>query len=176
MAITLEAASTFSLTMVRVIKLIKGMRQHAPSLHPGVDASAYPVLFTIASGPKRVSELADCIHSDVSTVSRQASNLVSLGVATKVTDPDDGRVQLITLTAEGEALVETIKAERSRWFQSLLTDWTSEEVAEFTAYLERFGEALETSRARALARPPAPTAGAAGTAHSTDTPTDQQEN
>lgn len=152
MPITLEAASTLSTTLVRVIKLIKGMRHHAPTPHPGVDSSAYPVLFTIASGPKRVSELADCTHSDVSTVSRQASTLVAQGVATKVTDPDDGRVQLITLTPEGEALLEDVKGQRSRWFQSLLTDWTSEEVAEFTAYLDRFGDALEVSRARTLAR------------------------
>jgi len=171
--ITLEAASTLSVTMIRVIKLIKGMRHHAPTPHPGVDVGSYPVLFNIAAGPKRVSELADCIHSDVSTVSRQASNLVSQGVATKVTDPDDGRVQLITLTAEGKALLESIQAERSTWFQSLLTDWTSDEVAEFTAYLDRFGDALEASRARVLARPAAPVAGAA--THP-DLPTDPQEN
>ena len=171
MPITLEAASTLSVTMIRVIKLIKGMRHHAPTPHQ-VDVGAYPVLFNIASGPKRVSELADCIHSDVSTVSRQASNLVSQGVATKVTDPDDGRVQLITLTAEGKALLETIKAQRSRWFQSLLTDWTSEEVAEFTAYLDRFGDALEASRARALTR--APATGAPTGAPRTST--DPQEN
>ena len=173
MPITLEAASTLSTTLVRVIKLIKGMRHHAPTPHPEVDASAYPVLFTIASGPKRVSELADCTHSDVSTVSRQASNLVSQGVATKVTDPDDGRVQLITLTPEGEALLEAVKGQRSQWFQSLLTDWTSEEVAEFTAYLDRFGDALEASRARTLARTH-PAAGApTGAPH---TSTDPQEN
>ncbi|MDF2144932.1 MarR family winged helix-turn-helix transcriptional regulator [Knoellia sp. p5-6-4] len=161
MAITIDAASTFSVTMVRVIKLIKAMRQNAPSHHPGLDASAYPLLFTIASGPRRVSELADCVHSDVSTVSRQASSLVVLGVARKVTDPDDGRAQVITITPEGEALLEAIKAERSRWFQSLLADWTSEEVAEFTAYLDRFGDALEASRTRASVR-------SQGTAPTTD--------
>jgi DNA-binding MarR family transcriptional regulator len=175
-AITIDAASTFSVTMVRVIKLIKAMRQHAPSHHPGVDASAYPLLFTIASGPRRVSELAECVHSDVSTVSRQASALVGLGVARKVTDPDDGRAQVITITPEGEALLETIKAERSRWFQSLLADWTSEEVAEFTAYLDRFGDALEASRTRTSARTPFSTAGAAvGAAATTDAPTTSQE-
>lgn len=175
MPITREAASTFSVTMVRVIKLIKGMRQHAPTPHPGVDASAYPLLFTIAAGPRRVSELADCIHSDVSTVSRQASGLVAQGVATKVTDPADGRVQLITITPEGEQLLESLQAQRTQWFQSLLEDWTSEEVAEFTAYLDRFGDALETARARVLARTP-PAGGAPTGRGTTDTPTDQQEN
>ena len=62
--------------------------------------------------------------------------------------------------------------QRSQWFQSLLTEWTSEEVAEFTAYLDRFGDALEASRARALTR--APATGAPTGAPRTST--DPQEN
>jgi DNA-binding MarR family transcriptional regulator len=150
-AITLDAASTLSVTVVRVMKLMQGMRQHAPRYHPGLDAGAYPVLFNLAAGPKRVSELADCVHSDVSTVSRQTSTLVGLGIARKVTDPADGRAQVITITDEGEALVARIKAERSRWFQGMLADWSPEDIASFTAYLDRFGDALEASRARAIA-------------------------
>ena len=100
MAITLDAASTLSLTIVRVMKLFHGTRQHAPRYHPGLDAGAYPVLFNLATGPKRVSELAECVHSDISTVSRQASTLVALGIAKKVTDPSDGRAQVITITDE----------------------------------------------------------------------------
>jgi DNA-binding MarR family transcriptional regulator len=151
-AITLDAASTLSVTVVRVMKLIQGMRQHAPRYHPGLDAGAYPVLFNLATGPKRVSELAECVHSDVSTVSRQASTLVGLGIAKKVTDPADGRAQVITITDEGETLLERIKADRSRWFQGMLADWSPEDVASFTAYLDRFGDALEAARARAIAQ------------------------
>lgn len=152
MAITLDAASTLSLTIVRVMKLFHGTRQHAPRYHPGLDAGAYPVLFNLATGPKRVSELAECVHSDISTVSRQASTLVALGIAKKVTDPSDGRAQVITITDEGESLVELIKDERSRWLQAMLADWSPEDVAGFTAYLDRFGRALEASRARAMAQ------------------------
>ena len=153
MPITLEAASHLSLTMVKVAKLLQSMRQHAPRLHPAVDATAYPLLFNLHAGPKRVSELADCIHSDVSTVSRQTTTLVSHQLAEKVADPADGRAQVITLTAEGTALIERIKEQRAQWFQAMLADWSAEDVADFTAYLSRFGDSLEASRASLTARP-----------------------
>ena len=130
-----------SLTLIRVMKLLQSMRHHAPRLHPAVDPSAYPLLFNLHAGPKRVSELADCVHSDVSTVSRQATTLVSHGLAEKVADPADGRAQVITLTPEGTALLERIQDQRAQWFQDLLADWAAEDVAAFTAYLRRFGDA-----------------------------------
>jgi DNA-binding MarR family transcriptional regulator len=165
-AVSLSAAADLSLTLVRIMKLFQSMRAHAPRLHAAVDATAYPVLFNLHAGPKRVSELAECVHSDVSTVSRQTTALVSHGLAEKVTDPADGRAQVITLTAEGTALIERIKASRAQWFQQILADWDPEDIAGFTAYLDRFGDALEASRARALASPanPANPANPTGTA------------
>ena len=38
----------------------------------------------------------------------------------------------------------------------MLADWSPEDVASFTAYLDRFGDALEASRARAIAAGTAP--------------------
>ncbi|HET8981188.1 MAG TPA: MarR family transcriptional regulator [Pedococcus sp.] len=152
MAVTLDAAADLSLSLIRIMKLFQSMRHHAPRLHPAVEASAYPVLFNLHAGPKRVSELADCVHSDVSTVSRQATAIVSHGLAEKVTDPADGRAQVITLTPEGIALLERIKDQRARWFQDMLADWAPEDIAGFTAYLSRFGDALEASRATTIAR------------------------
>lgn len=151
-AITLDTAADLSLTLIRVMKLFQSMRQHAPRLHPAVDVSAYPVLFNLQASPRRVSELADCVHSDVSTVSRLTTTLVGHGLAEKVADPADGRAQVITLTEEGTALLERITAQRAVWFQTILADWAPEDVAGFTAYLNRFGDSLEASRVRVIAR------------------------
>jgi DNA-binding MarR family transcriptional regulator len=151
-AVSLDAAADLSLTLIRVMKLFQSMRQHAPRLHPAVDASAYPVLLNLHTGPRRVTELADCVHSDISTVSRQITTLVSHGLAAKVADPADGRAQVITLTDEGTALIERIKDQRAQWFQTMLADWDPADLAGFTAYLNRFGDSLEASRARVIAR------------------------
>ena len=60
---------------------------------------------TSRPAPLRVSALAEVVHSDVSTVSRQVSTLVDLGFVIRGPDPDDGRAQALTLTDEGTALL-----------------------------------------------------------------------
>jgi DNA-binding MarR family transcriptional regulator len=140
-----ETAQRVSFGLIRLMKLMQAIRQHAPRIHPAVDATAYPVLFNLAAEPRRVSALADCVHSDVSTVSRQVSNLVGHGLLEKVSDPDDGRAQVVRLSDEGQALLADIVQQRTEWFRSLMDDWTPEQAADFAAGLERFGAAVEAS-------------------------------
>jgi DNA-binding MarR family transcriptional regulator len=150
-------AERVSLGLIRVTKLMHAARQHAPRIHPAVDATAYPILFNLAAEPRRVSVLADCIHSDVSTVSRQVSTLVGHGLLEKVSDPDDGRAQVVRLSKEGQSLLAGLAQQRTEWFRTLMDTWTAEEAIGFAACLERFGEALEASREHPFAaRPPEP--------------------
>ena len=146
MALSREAANELATHLVRVIKLFTAMRQHAPRLHPAVDATAYPILFTLEGGPKRVSALADCVHSDVSTVSRQASTLVQHNLIEKLPDPDDRRAATLTLTTGGKELIERLRTQRGEWFRSMLQDWDTAEVEQLTHLLDRFAGALESSR------------------------------
>ena len=64
--------------LIRVVKLLHHARQQSPRAHPQVDPMAYPLLFNLKVAPMRVSALAEVLHSDVSTVSRQVSTLVDL--------------------------------------------------------------------------------------------------
>ena len=106
---------------------------------------AYPLLFNLLAAPLRVSALAEVIHSDVSTVSRQVSTLVDLGFVTRGPDPDDGRAQALTLTDEGRALLHAIRDDRDRWLQGLLADWDDAAVVEFSSHLRHFASDLEAS-------------------------------
>jgi DNA-binding MarR family transcriptional regulator len=146
MAISLDNATRLSIEMVRVMKLFAAMRQHAPKVHPGVEPASYPILFNLGAGPQRVSLLAEHVYSDVSTVSRQVSTLVSHGVLEKVTDPQDGRACMVSLSAEGVALVEHLKASRGEWFCQLLQDWEPADAQAFGDYLERFAASFEVSK------------------------------
>ena len=146
MAISLENASRLSIEMVRVMKLFASMRLHAPKVHPGVEPASYPILFNLGAGPQRVSLLAEHVHSDVSTVSRQVSTMVSHGVLQKVSDPQDGRACMVSLSTEGVALVEHLKASRGEWFRELLQDWEPADAQAFGDYLERFAASFEVSK------------------------------
>src|SRR6478752_5374186 len=103
-----ETAERVSFGLIRLMKLMQAVRQHAPRIHPAVDATAYPILFNLAAEPRRVSVLADCIHSDVSTVSRQVSTLEAHGLVDKGSDPDDGRAPVVRLSEEGQSLLAGI--------------------------------------------------------------------
>lgn len=135
MSVDLETTDRVATTLVHVVKIITGLRHSMQQPVSGVEASAYPALFTLAQGPVRVSALAERVHSDVSTTSRQVSSLVADGLVTKLPDPDDGRAQLVGLTDQGRTVVAEVKAARSRWFQELMGDWTQEEGEAFDASL-----------------------------------------
>jgi DNA-binding MarR family transcriptional regulator len=146
MAISLDNATGLSTELVRVMKLFQSLRQHTPKLHPGVESASYPILFNLVNEPRRVSLLADCIHSDVSTVSRQVTMLVSHGLVDKVADPQDGRALMVSLSAEGAELVERVKAARGEWFRQMLHDWEPADAEAFQSYLERFAVSFDASK------------------------------
>lgn len=137
MAVSLKMASQVGEDLVHLVKTFSALRHHLPRLHPEVETSAYPVIFTLAAGPMRVSAIAEKVHSDVSTVSRQVSHLVQVGILEKLPDPNDGRAQNIALAADGKQLLDDIHESRGRMFASLMTDWTNDEAGEFDAYLQR---------------------------------------
>lgn len=148
MPISLETASTLVDDLVRVMKLFGSMRGLLPRLHPGAEPAAYPILFNLAREPRRVSGLADCVHSDISTVSRQVTALVGHGLAEKVPDPLDGRASMVQLTVEGTALVERLRSGRGEWFREMLHDWEPDEAQAFIGHLERFSVCVEAARER----------------------------
>ena len=155
-----ETAQAISQTMVRVIKIMSAMKHHAPREHAAVDPSHYSLLFCVSGEPRRVSAVADIIHSDVSTVSRQVTHLVQHGLLEKIGDPDDGRAQLLSLSPAGRTVIEQLVRRRGSWFEQLLSSWTDEEAQDFERFLSRFGDDVEAVKAQLVAQagaPPAPT-------------------
>lgn len=153
MAISLDTATRLNTDLVRVMKLFQSMRQHAPRLHPGVEPASYPILFNLIDEPRRVSMLAECVYSDVSTVSRQVTTLVSHGLLDKLADPHDRRACVVSLSAEGAELVQRLKVARAEWFRQTLKDWDPADAQAFVDYLERFATSFEAYRAAFLDTP-----------------------
>lgn len=138
--------------LVRVGKLLQVARSQAPRRHPQVDPMAYPLLYHLTRRPLRVSALADAVHVDISTVSRQVRTLNDLGLVERGPDPEDGRAQVLSVTDEGERLLLAIREGRERWLQGILADWTDEDVRSFTGHLSRFATDVEASLTHDTAR------------------------
>ncbi len=135
--------------LVTLVKLLVAMRQHAPVPHPAVDHTHYPVLFALAAGPQRISDLAGCAHADISTVSRQVTHLVHHGLLVKVADPDDGRAHRVSLTDDGRTAIDRTITARGEWLAAIMSDWSDADARAFLDQLNRFADSLETAKARA---------------------------
>lgn len=123
----------------------------ARELHPDLDGAAYGLLALLQdTGPLRASTLVTRLGLDKSTVSRQVTSLVDLGLVERAPDPADGRAQVLTASAEGSARLSRIRnARRARW-EADMADWLQEDVVrlgELLARLNRLGEAEEAEEA-----------------------------
>lgn len=146
MAVSTDTASRLSTDLVGLIKLFSSIKAHVPRIHEGIEPSAYPVLFNLVDEPRRVSSLATCVHSDVSTVSRQVTALVAHGLVDKVPDAQDGRVAMVSLSPLGTELVERLKEGRGRWFQRLLEDWEPADAEQLIALMEKLTASIDAAR------------------------------
>jgi DNA-binding MarR family transcriptional regulator len=126
----------------------------ARELHPDLDGAAYGLLALLQdSGPLRASDLVARLGLDKSTVSRQVASLVDLGLVDRAADPDDGRAQVLTPSAEGSARLARIReARRERW-ESDLADWPAEDVAVLGRLLGRLNRRGEAREAEAKTSP-----------------------
>jgi DNA-binding MarR family transcriptional regulator len=106
------------------------------------------LLRTIAShGPMRASAIAESVHLDLSTVSRQTSDLVARGILERGADPGDGRACLLTLTRIGRDRLLEHELNRERFFSHVLADWPDERLETFADLIATFTAAYERTNA-----------------------------
>lgn len=113
----------------------------------GVDVRPHllGVLFRLdGDRPLRVSEVAETMSYDRSTVSRHLAELTASGLVERTRDPVDGRAVMVRLSPAGARSVAEV---RQAWFDTLadLTKgWNDRERASILRYLRRLGRDLET--------------------------------
>ncbi len=140
---TVEVADTF-VELMRSFHRVK-TRYLAMAQHD-VEWSAQVILRQIANnGPMRASAIADCLHSDPSTVSRQVATLVKEGLLERRADPEDGRASILALTSKADAVIAEHEELRRSHFAEMLSNWTDRDLSRFAILLRRFTDDFETS-------------------------------
>lgn len=147
MTVDLPVARDIATSLVGTYKAMSAHKRKLPRPHVHADHGALPLLYALETQPLRVSALAEIVHSDVSTVSRQVSALADGGIVTKLSDETDRRAQVVALTDEGRSLVSSLRERRALWMQRLLADWSTDEALEFDRLLTKFSASLETYEA-----------------------------
>jgi DNA-binding MarR family transcriptional regulator len=111
-----------------------------------VEWSAHVVLKCVESeGPMRASAIADFLHSDPSTVSRQVASLVKDGLLERRADPADGRASLLALTSKADDVLAEHDQIRLDYFAQMLSGWSDADLRRFAGLLDRFTQAYEAA-------------------------------
>lgn len=129
--------------------LIRGVK----SLHQAAVAAAgvrveQPALAVLtvldADAPLRPSALAEVLHLDLSSISRQVAAVEREGWVSRSRDPLDSRAALLELTPAGRDVLARVRAGRVSELSSRLPGWTSDDLAAFAEQLRRFRHDLST--------------------------------
>lgn len=130
---------------VRFTRVVNRMKQQVANVGPnGIERAAYAILFRLLQeGPQRASRLAETLHSDISTISRQSSSLVQHGLVERQADPEDGRASLLAATAEGVRVFEENRRRRNEWLARVLADWPEADRRTLNVLFDRLNTAIE---------------------------------
>ena len=95
----------------------------------------------VVRGPSSVSDIASALRITHVSVSQAIRSLEHAGVGQGEADPSDGRRRLLSLTAEGDALVERLGPLWSSF--NAAAGELNEEAGDVVALLDRLDDALE---------------------------------
>jgi DNA-binding MarR family transcriptional regulator len=132
--------------IVRFARLMKrATARFTSQQRDGVEQAAYILLAVLATeGPQRTTALAEAVHSDTSTVSRQVGALVRHGLVERQADPADGRACLLAATPTGVGCFEHQRQARTEQIAEVLGHWTPDDLRSVTTLLERLNTDFET--------------------------------
>jgi DNA-binding MarR family transcriptional regulator len=86
----------------------------------------------------RLSDLAEVLHTDLSTVSRQVQAAERAGLVERRQDPSDGRASRVYLTAGGRDALERLRAVQRAEILAAIADWLPEDQQRFAELMSRF--------------------------------------
>jgi DNA-binding MarR family transcriptional regulator len=142
----LALASRLGDQLARFLRLVGRGHANFPEVYrEGVEKVGYILLWhLVAEGPQRTTALAEAVHSDISTISRQVTALVRHGWVERRPDPDDGRACLLAVTDTGRRAFEDIRRRRDTHMARIMDGWRHEERGELARLVERLNDDMES--------------------------------
>jgi DNA-binding MarR family transcriptional regulator len=109
------------------------------------------LLGTLLDRPRRITELAETEALAQPTVTQLVDKLVRRGLVVREKSPDDGRVVLVSVTAEGAEQLEAARATNRALVRSLVADLPEEDLQALARATQILGDLLEPLQQRVLA-------------------------
>ncbi len=105
--------------------------------------------------PVRITDVAEVMDGERSTISRQITELTSLGLVARAADPSDGRAVVVSLTPEGEDAMGRIYDAWHDALGEMLGTWSDRDRQKLLSLLGRLDDAI-TDHFREPSTPPRP--------------------
>ena len=86
----------------------------------------------------RLSDLAEVLHTDLSTVSRQVQAAERAGLVERRPDPSDGRASRLCLTLGGRDALERLRAVQRAEILASIADWGPADQQRLAELMSRF--------------------------------------
>jgi DNA-binding MarR family transcriptional regulator len=137
-----DPIGTIELELIKLVRHLETFGRRS-SLYVRVDRAGYLAMRVLDDlGPVSTNVLAQALHLDASTVTRQVAALERAGLVARRPDPADGRSSTIGLTAEGHRSMDEVAQERRRCIEALVEDWGGTAQADLADALTRLNAAL----------------------------------
>ncbi len=146
----LATADEVGSQLIRLVRLVERVQAHHQAENPdAIERATYHLLVhLVKDGPRRAGSLAEAVHSDPSTISRQIGHLVSLGYVERTADPEDGRATLLAATDVGSRVFEQNRRQRNEKIALMLQHWSDTDRHLLSDLLGRFTSDFEAVKTR----------------------------
>lgn len=98
-----------------------------------------------------ISELADNLSLDKSTISRTVDGLVNIGLVDRVVPKENRRKTILNLTENGEDVCSSINFANDSYVEDILKDFSTTEQQEFLRLFKKLTGNMATTRTKECA-------------------------
>jgi DNA-binding MarR family transcriptional regulator len=144
-----DALDVIEIEMAVLARSLELLRRRG-RIHREMDRAGYLLLRTLEeTGPLPVTQLADRVGLDASTVTRQVAALEADGFTERRADPADRRCAIVVPSAHGRRLMREVQRRRRERFEELLAGWSDEDRAHLARLLARLNRSVTLPEAEA---------------------------
>lgn len=117
-----DPADAVATGLVRLMLSMEAL-YNRQSRKAGLTAQQAQLLCTAARRTAGLGEIAEALHCDRSNVSRLLDRVTRRGLASRAPDSRDGRVSVLQLSPDGQAVVTSFEAGLAARLSRLIADW-----------------------------------------------------
>lgn len=130
---------------LEIAMMVRALRIRTVDLDKTQDLkrASYLILLLISRyGPMGVKSISEKLHLDISTVSRQAADLMEEKLLEKKQSETDRRSYLYDINGKGSEMIKQIGRGRKQRFSKMIDEWEDTEIEEFARLLQKFNNLM----------------------------------